>query len=50
MRKRNAKADAAKQADANRIAHGLSSAQRIAAKTTRDRQTKALDNHILDKS
>jgi hypothetical protein len=50
VRKRKAKADAEKQADANRVAHGLSLAQRNFAKTTRDRQTKALNNHILDKS
>jgi hypothetical protein len=47
-RKRKAKADAAKQTDANRIMHGLSAAQRKAAKTTREMQTKSLDNVKLD--
>lgn len=50
LRKRKAKADASKQADANRIAHGLSAEQRKRAKTVVDQQTKALDNLKLDKS
>lgn len=50
LRKRKAKADASKQAEANRIAHGLSAEQRKQAKIMVDQQTKALDGLKLDKN
>ena len=48
-RKRKAKSNAAKQADENRVLHGLSAAERKLAKTKLDKQTKALDNLKIDK-
>ena len=44
-RKRKAKADAAKQAEANRVAHGISAKDRKRAETERKKQTNALDAH-----
>lgn len=50
VRKRRAKADAAKQADANRIAHGLSATQRDTARTTKEGLARHVDAHKLDMS
>ena len=44
-RKARAKADAARQADANRARHGLSKAEREAAKAVRAKQARIVDSH-----
>ncbi|MGB3455054.1 MAG: DUF4169 family protein [Litorimonas sp.] len=49
-RKRKAKADASKRADANRIMHGLSAAERKAARTTKAGLDRHVDAHRLDGS
>ena len=47
-RKRKNKADASKQADANRITHGLSAKERAAALKLKSAQTAHLDAHRID--
>jgi len=47
-RKRKAKDAASQQADANRISHGLSAAERKMAESTQKAQTRTLDGHKLD--
>ena len=44
-RKARAKADAARQADANRARHGLSKAEREAAKAVQAKQARIVDGH-----
>ncbi|MEL6686835.1 MAG: DUF4169 family protein [Pseudomonadota bacterium] len=48
-RKRKAKANASKQAEANRIAHGLSAQERKDALKLKSAQTAHLDAHRLDR-
>lgn len=48
-RKRRARADASKQAELNRAAHGISKAEHDRAKAKTDRETRHLDGHRLDR-
>jgi hypothetical protein len=45
VRKAKAKADRVKAADNNRVLHGLSKAERVAAKTMREADTAQIEGH-----
>ncbi|TKT80120.1 DUF4169 family protein [Aquamicrobium sp. LC103] len=49
-RKRRARADKEREADRNRILHGLPKAERKAASTERERALSALENHRREKT